>query len=378
MPSLRVVALLAAFAALIAAGCGGGGGSSGGAAAGASVSTYGNTTLPGRLLVNSGGGSGTRAVFDLRTAQRVVPPPSRLNPQRDWWSAGASATTPLLRWNEGATLSEIAFFDPTAYTSAKPSVQISNTINTPLLSADGRYLLAFWYDQSSGEFITDKLLTVFDSGSGAVVKRGSQLDDKSVISRPAAWLPDGRYVYLAGKSLYASSPASTVSTLIAALALPDNASPNVSRSAMAVSPDGKRLAFSWTETRGLSQDSNLWVVGADGTGLRRLTSAPDPKSALDFVHGSPTWSPDGQWIAGVLYMGGTSVAPVFPDEPFAGSKIVSTTGCIDQVFVLGAGGGSVALTWPTYDAAHGVKVEAPSGGGGQWLSTCGGEIFWLP
>jgi Tol biopolymer transport system component len=46
------------------------------------------------------------------------------------------------------------------------------------------------------------------------------------------------------------------------------------------SPDGRRLAF-----RG---SMGIWVVNADGTGLRRLTRRAD---------GSPTWSADGRSIA---------------------------------------------------------------------------------
>lgn len=373
----RMAALLAA--ALLATGCGGGGGAGGGGGGvgGGAVATYGNTTLPGRMLVNSLGGSGAAAVFDLTTGQRVVLPRSGSNPDGDSWSAGASVST-IVRTNQGAAQTEVAFFDATSLAAAKPSLRISNSLSTPMLSFDGTQLLSFWYDQSSGESILDKRFSVFNAASGAVVERGSQLDGASVIGNAAAWLPDGRYVYLAAdKSLYRSSPTSTTWQRIAVLALPDNASPNTVRSSLAVSPDGTRIAFSWAETRGVSQDMNLWVVGSDGSGLRRLTQAPDAASPLDFVHGSPAWSPDGQWVAGVLYMSGSTVAPVFPDVPFLGARIVSTTGCIDQVFVVGATASAVALTWPTFDAAHGVKVVAPSGTAGQWLSSCGGEIAWL-
>jgi Tol biopolymer transport system component len=48
------------------------------------------------------------------------------------------------------------------------------------------------------------------------------------------------------------------------------------------SPDGRRLAFRGSGSRG------IWVVNADGTGLRRLTRRAD---------GSPTWSADGRSIA---------------------------------------------------------------------------------
>jgi Tol biopolymer transport system component len=53
------------------------------------------------------------------------------------------------------------------------------------------------------------------------------------------------------------------------------------------SPDGKRLAF----TGGFgSEDANrdIWIVRADGSGRRRLTS--------DGASFHPVWSPDGEWI----------------------------------------------------------------------------------
>ena len=55
------------------------------------------------------------------------------------------------------------------------------------------------------------------------------------------------------------------------------------------SPDGARIAFASTR----SGQSNIWVCSSDGSDLRQMTS-------LDhggFTAGSPSWSPDGRWIA---------------------------------------------------------------------------------
>ena len=375
--------MIVAFAALALAGCGGGGGGDSSADVGSGgtggVTTYGNTTLPGRLVVNAGGGKGAE-VFNLRTAQRAGLPASSKDPEHDSWSAGASTTT-LLRWtqNLGPTQIEIAFINATGFAAARAPIQLSDRVHTPLLSADGRFILTFWSDKSSGEF--DDRLTIFDASTGAVVERGSRLNGQSILGDPAAWLPDGRYVYRDGKSLYVTSPGNPNADVIADLAsLPGDAPAGVASGRMAASPDGKRLAFSWVEPRkgGISNDTNLWVVNLDGTGLRRLTSAPDPTSALDYSHGSPSWSPDGQWVAGVLYMSGVTVAPVYPDAPFGGARIIGGTGCGDQVFVLAADGPEVALSWPSFDSAHGLKVAATTGANGQWLGTCGGTISWIP
>ena len=55
------------------------------------------------------------------------------------------------------------------------------------------------------------------------------------------------------------------------------------------SPDGTRIAFASTR----SGQSNIWICSSDGSDLRQMTSL-DPGG---FTAGSPSWSPDGRWIA---------------------------------------------------------------------------------
>lgn len=381
MRILHVTSLLAMLLAMMVASCGGGGSGYPASQEGAiapAVATYRDTTLPGRLLVNSP--TGEAAIFDLRTGERSTLPASDTTADGDHWTISADGNV-LVRWNEAVWRKQIpiSFFDGRLITKAREDTLVPRDIMTPVLSPDGRNVLTFWTPGSE-----DTRLAVFDAVTSELVKRGSLLDGEIVNANAAAWLPSGSYIYMVGPKLYLSSLASGSSQLIAKLNLPinnevDGGNYVAGQSHISVSQDGRRLAFTWHERRSnFVFDTNIWVVNIDGTGLRRLTSAPDPTSPVHFDYGSPRWSPDGQWVAGVLFMNDSAVAPIYPDAPFAGGHVVGTTGCaLSPVFVVPANDENVAVSWPRYDSNYGVKVVAATGKGGEWVSTCS-SIHWLP
>jgi Tol biopolymer transport system component len=68
------------------------------------------------------------------------------------------------------------------------------------------------------------------------------------------------------------------------------------------SPDGERIAFQ----RG--DPSHLYVMAADGSSQRRLTGDAAPEA-------QPAWSPDGEWIAYVRRTPGTEIREIWLVRP---------------------------------------------------------------
>jgi TolB protein len=115
------------------------------------------------------------------------------------------------------------------------------------------------------------------------------VSERAILLTPA-WRPDGKEILVT--SYRGGRPE------IWAFRLADRAFRRVAPIPNAMggvySPDGTRIAFTASE----GGNSDVWVMGADGTGARRLTN----HAALDL---SPSWSPDGRRIAFVSDRAGT-------------------------------------------------------------------------
>ena len=379
-------ATLATAMAILSVGCGGGGGDDGAvttstplpaaqapAPAAADALTYDGQTLSGRLMVPNS--LGQFDLYDLATGA------SRVLGDYDadvWWEAGRSPDT-VVRYDMNVVSGpkvRVTLIDTTTWAPKGLELLIPPRISSPKLSADGKYLLAMWGDAATDAERYNNPMTFIEVSTGRVVKRDWTLikdEFTGIIGAPADWLPDNGYVFLDGRKLYRATLGAAAPTLVATLSLEDNLSTGGAGSDfvdLTASPDGRRIAFTW--------NGHIWVAGVDGSNLHRVTAlAPDDTFGPAF--GSPAWSPDSQWLAGVLNRGGTNVAPVFPGSgdiapPY---QVIGTSGCASPVFVVRADGPAATVTWPRWPVEAGVRARNAKG---QLIgvSTCDGQVFWIP
>lgn len=155
----------------------------------------------------------------------------------------------------------------------------------PALSPDGK-LIAYLSERNF--FFIDFYLA--DGETGKVVKKlaksvfDSNYETFRYISSTSSWSPDGKYLVFAARSqggdhIVIFDPIRRKAVRRIRVELSGLSSP-------VFSPDGTQLAFIGMEG-GLS---DLYVINADGTGLRQLTD--DRYAQL-----MPAWSPDGHTIA---------------------------------------------------------------------------------
>ncbi len=181
-----------------------------------------------------------------------------------------------------------------------------------------------------------------------------------------AWAPDGtRVVYTCGNfELCVASADGSGAARLTKSEWPDRWSYDFEP---AWSPDGGEIVFS--RTRG-GQSSGLWVVGADGTGLRRLVDNAGNE-------GSPEWSPDGLRItyttdAGAgndLYLidaNGANVRRLTSSKAFEGDPDWSPDGAT-IAYARAPAGSFASEVW-----------LMRTNGGGQRRLTAGGEPSWSP
>jgi TolB protein len=155
-----------------------------------------------------------------------------------------------------------------------------NSYFDPAWSALGQ--LAYTHGHYPQEGLGDEEVLVRATGTRALVVSGGVTGFDGMPN----WAPDGRRVVLIGKnygvggSLYAG----VANTGRTEPVLKDASLDDVDADPV-WSPDGKKIAFA--RALGELTSFRLFVVNADGTGLRQLSHTP--------AH-NPSWSPDGRRI----------------------------------------------------------------------------------
>lgn len=130
------------------------------------------------------------------------------------------------------------------------------------------------------------------------------------------------------------------------------------------SPDGTRIAFASTR----SGQSSIWICASDGTDLRQLTSL----DAGGFTAGSPSWSPDGKWIAfdarsalsasSIFLLDAAGGKPVRLTEPGPSDFIPGWSRDSRWVYFSSDRGGGPLQIWKV-PAAGGKPVQVTHNGG---------------
>jgi Tol biopolymer transport system component len=209
----------------------------------------------------------------------------------DAWSADGSRLLILsLNWQTGS--------GPSYYILNRDGTQVPLSTDPPAnwgsLSPDGSrvvYMTDPYWKGRQGIYLINT-----NGGASQLLVRSS-----GVTPNTPAWSPDGsKIAFLNSKRPKAQSPANPQLLSNISLINPNGTgrrvlvdlSPYVggayygNESSLAWSPDGSMLTFSMGSS---TKDSQIWVVGADGAGLRQITHG-----GFDW---SPAWSPDGSRIA---------------------------------------------------------------------------------
>jgi TolB protein len=138
-------------------------------------------------------------------------------------------------------------------------------------------------------------------GGALYVARADGSGEHRVVAPPAdspSWSPDGkRIVFSTGRDIVVVRLADG-----RRMRLAHGAKPYLLNVTPSYSPDGARIAFA----RSLdAYNTDIFVMRADGTQLRRVTRSPASDSTFGEEHG-PAWSPDGRTLVYVSNRRGVS------------------------------------------------------------------------
>ncbi|MGW8392432.1 TolB family protein [Pseudoduganella sp. HUAS MS19] len=259
--------------------------------------------LPGKLLIEDGRQqSFETSLVELSTGKTRRMPRSELSRSRtsaDTWAAGQPAgsgtllrTDPLgnLAFLEGATMNVLASINLVPLRERGLDPQFRSAIPSP----DGKYLLGYWQPNQEGQprlYVIGRELKLIENGSPLRYRAQGA-------TNALDWMPDGRYLYLAGDNVVIAKPGEGIVSQTR-LELPPGV--DTEGASLKVSPDGRHLLLT-LETQGKVALGLLYAVRIGDSQVRLLTQ-PAPRLANGLVRLSlqgASWSPDGRWIAFVI------------------------------------------------------------------------------
>lgn len=260
-------------------------------------------SLPGKLLIEDGRQQAFEtSLVELSSGKTQRLPRSDIAKSRtsaDTWAAGhPSGNGTLLRadplgnlaFMDARTMKVLAAIDLVALRERGLDPQFRSAIPSP----DGNYLLGYWQPNQEGKprlYVIGRELKLVDDGSP--LRYATQGATHAI-----DWLPDGRYLYLAGDILVLAKPGEGIVSHTR-LAIPSSVSTD--GASLKASPDGRQVLLT-LETQAKVPLGLLYSVRIGDSKLQ-LQTPPDARIANGSVRLSvqgATWSPDGRWIAFVV------------------------------------------------------------------------------
>ena len=278
----------------------------------------------------------------------------------------------------------IAFESVHACRSAGSPASCDHTTGVYVVNADGSFRLRLARNGSAPAWSPDGRTIAFFSGTKIYLMNADGSEHRPLTrslgagrKRSLAWSPDGRKLaFLTDRdcrqfcfNLYVvGSDGSGLRNLTLELAA--GGSPGRGpASDPAWSPDGRKLAFVRLNAR---LGSPIYVVKADGSGLRRLTRGP----TLDF---EPTWSPDGRKLAFVSDRDGNSEVYVMNADG-SGQRNLTRNPALDSDPAWSPDGRSIAFR-STRDGNPEIHIMNADGSGQRNLTrspSSEGRFAWSP
>ncbi len=266
--------------------------------------------LVGLLLLGActGGGSSSSSATGGRTSSQDTVPTSPTAAGEAAGSIDLSSLKGHIAFSGGPPHGEDVYIINADGTGLKRVTTDPAADFDPSWSPDRKRIV---YRHQPGDVLSTDIYTIQSDGSDA----RNLTKSKGVPDWGPAWSPDGRQI------AWNSDP-DRRGVFRGYLMHPDGSGvrplgADVWVEYPAWSPDGTRLAFMGQTPAG-TENYEIYVVGADGTGLRRLTHSAGPD-------GWPAWSPDGERVL---------FASVRDDCAFSKAPDCKTTGDIGPYHTL--------------------------------------------